>query len=303
MELWTHTKQTRHHWTMMGMMKLHVWDATLCFWAGNSKDDNLEVFVPLCRELLQFRCRPVSSSSAQIQRLRKKKVLVISFKLTWLLIVTRIKVLQNWWAIFCKGRAGPFSGDNHFETQPNVNLIHSHPGVIGKHGTWLVFPKLHETWLESVSLPRTHTNPPFGFRFGTGIVTQQKPRNQMTTKGVPWWSAPESPTYDIQVLLELLRYSFSRVPFIGHWQVDNQKTYVVFTCVYVANLAPSWMPVASEHFSWHFQGKTFWWSLASAWGRPRYTHPSSCNVWESSYQKNKENQHDETQYWRKPHMK
>ena len=28
-----------------------------------------------------------------------------------------------------------------------------------------------------------------------------------------------------------------------------------------------------------------------------------CNVWESSYQKNKENQHDETQYWRKTHMK
>ena len=39
--------------------------------------------------------------------------------------MARIKVLQNWWAIFSKGRAGPFSGDNHFETQPNVNLLSS----------------------------------------------------------------------------------------------------------------------------------------------------------------------------------
>lgn len=32
---------------------------------------------------------------------------------------------------------------------------------------------------------------------------------------------------------QLLGYSFSRVPFIGRWQVDNQKTYVVFTmCIY-----------------------------------------------------------------------
>lgn len=120
---------------MMGMMKLQGWDTTLCFWTGNSKDDNLEVFVPLCSEFSH-----------------------LTYMTT---IVARIKVpkrLQNWWAISSKGRAAPFSGNNHFETQPNVNLIHRHPGVIGKHETRLVFPKLHETWLEPVSLPRTHAN-------------------------------------------------------------------------------------------------------------------------------------------------